>query len=274
MGTAASPKKAATTQSWGPEAEELWAALTDRKRCGLLLGCPFAEELVALGPEVAAQAAARLASNGGDRHWRFALARALTRSRHPGVQAWQAQALSHRQWILRAYGAVGIGRNSPETFRSQNTEWAQKETHPGAQLGILWGATLARIKDARKSLVQRISNLPSGPDIRLELLAMDATRQMSLVECLPTVRNMLQHPNFFVTRDAIITLKSLLDHTSIPLLIPLLSHERELVRKPALETLKKLTGLRNKYSQKAFESWCSEHCDPKWPRPETPAAPP
>jgi len=176
------------------------------------------------------------------------------------------EALSHNQWLIRAYASAGLGRNDEKSFVKLAGALLQKERNPGARIGILWGLTLAREKTARSRLSQAISTLRGGPDIRVELVALDAVRNLSLVETLPFVRQMLTHANFFVIRDAAKTIQSLLDRRSIPLLIPLLSHERKLVRDEALAALKRLTSQRNKRTRAAFERWCTKNCDPTWPR--------
>ena len=165
---------------------------------------------------------------------------------------------------------MGLGRNKPDQFRERAEKLLEVEKHTGVQLGILWGMTLARSKGARQRLTERMTRLPASADIRVELLALDATRHLSLVEALPSVRTMLNHPNFFVVRDAVQTVQSLLDHRSIPLIIPLISHERKLVRDVVLATLKRLTGHRNKHTRADFERWCKEHCDPEWLKPTPP----
>jgi HEAT repeat protein len=283
-GTESSPERASATPAGGdaevaaaagategrPATEEeklLWKELLDRSRCGLLPGCDAAWKLVALGPDVAARAAVRLEADKSDRQWKVELARALSRVRDDRIRNWQRRALADPLWPIRAYAAVGLGRSRDPEFVSAAKDQLARERHPGMRVAILWALALARDQEARPRLVRMMAGLPATPDIRIDLVAMEAVADLTLTETLPDVRSRLEHSNLFVLRAAARTVKALLDRSSIPLLIALLDHETELVRNAALDTLRYFTGQKHRTTREAFERWCEQYCKADWPRP-------
>ncbi len=269
--TGAAPAPAMPSASAEPGSEEeklLWEEILDRGKCGLLPECEAAKELVALGPDAAARAAARIQADKSDRQWKLELARELSHVRDDRVHHWQRQALADPLWPVRAYAAVGLGRVHDPEFVAAARDHLKKERLPGMRVAIWWALALAREPDARLSLVRLIAGLPRLPDIRVDLIALEAVADLRLTEALPDVRARLQHSNLFVLRAAARTVQQLLDKSSIPSLIPLLDHETELVRNAALDTLRQFTGQKHRRTSEAFGKWCDQYCKPEWPRPE------
>ena len=272
-GSAPPARLPASTEPSGDEEKRLWQEILDRGKCGLLPGCDAAKKLVALGPDAAARAAARIKADKSDRQWRLELARELSRVRDDRVRNWQREALADPLWPVRAYAAVGLGRAHDAEFISAARDHLKKEGLPGMRVAIWWALALAREPDARLSLVRLIAGLPRLPDIRIDLIALEAVADLRLTEALPDVRARLGHSNLFVLRAAARTVEVLLDKSSIPLLIPLLDHETELVRNAALDTLRRFTGQKHRKTAEQFDKWCAQYCRPDWPRPKGAEAP-
>ncbi len=227
----------------------------------------MADELIALGPDTAARALSRIRASRSDRHWRISLARALRSVTDERVQRWQRDAIGSEIWPIRAYAAVGLGRTGDAAFRSAARQRLDVETHPGARLGVLWGLAAGHDARARADLADDISRLRPTPDIRVDLLALDAISELKLVDRLAFVRARLGHENPFVLRAALDAVDALLDRTSFALIVPLVEHELSFVRDRAVDVLRRFTGMRHHTKRRAFERWCREHCLPEWARP-------
>jgi len=265
--TVATPAKDNQPTTVDLKAQELWLKVRDRQKCNLLNGCDVVEQLVALSPDIAANAALKVLKAGKNQHWRISLLRAMRTVRDDRIRTIQWKLLEAKVWPIRAYAAVGLGFNRHPDFVQHSARLIEQEPHPGARIGWLWGMLLARKKDARKQLIAHIRSISDSRDIRIHLIAMDAIREARLVELLPTVHAWLGHWNLFVAREAVRTVDSLLDRTSIPRLISLLDHPSPPVKKESLSVLRKLTGLRHRTSQASFESWCAKFCKDHWPKP-------
>tara|TARA_B100000029_G_C17579896_1_gene959313 strand:+ start:2152 stop:2547 length:396 start_codon:yes stop_codon:yes gene_type:complete len=122
-----------------------------------------------------------------------------------------------------------------------------------------------RQKECREELRKNIEMTPDTQDIRIHLMALDAVRELRLVESLPIVRRWLTHSNLFVRRSAVRTSRALLDRPSIPALIQLLGQEETQLKTEVLDLLQEFTGLKHARDKKAFVQWCERYCLQTWP---------
>lgn len=268
---AAPPADAEKVSSHKQELEEKaarqWLRLQARQTCNLLNGCPPAEALVSMGPDVAAQAATQIVGRKRAPHWRVELLRALRFVRDHRVQSAQTKMLHDQAWLIRAYAAVGLGYARDKVFREKLKDFVEAEVNYGAKIGYFWALTTLDPREGRAKLIEHLSVLPESRDIRVHLVALDAIRSLKLVELRGQVRSWLNHRNFFVVRDAVRTVSDLHDRSGIPLLIPLLDHQQPMVRRESLSCLQRFTGLKHARKRPAFEKWCEEHCHSEWERP-------
>jgi len=254
------PSKESVLETKEKRAAELWKQVRGRQTCNLLNGCTPAKKLVALGPDVAAQVALKITKIRQAKHWRISLLRELRFTRDIRVQAAQIQMLRDKSWPIRTYAAVGLGYSRDKRFIDKIKDGLTTEPHYAVLLGYLWALTTNDPRLGRSSIVEHLKTFQETPDIRIHLVAMDSIRSLKLVEVREQVRGWLKHPNFFVVRDAILTVLDLHDRSAIPILIDLIEHEQPMVKREALRCLRKFTGLKHAHKAPAFKAWCEKHC--------------
>ncbi len=261
--TSPSPNIAPTSRDQLEEdSARQWKLLQARQTCNLLNGCQPAKDIVALGPDVAAQAATNIIGLKQAPFWRIELLRSLRFVRDHRVQSAQKKMLHDKAWPIRAYAAVGLGYARDHTFFKKLKSLSGVESNYGAQIGYLWALTTMDPRLGRTKLVEHLMVLPESRDIRVHLVALDAIRSIKLVELRTQVHSWLKHRNFFVIRDAVRTVSDLHDRSAIPLLIPLLDHEQPMVQRASLACLRRFTGLKHARKKPAFEKWCEKFCRP------------
>ncbi len=246
-------------------AKAIWTQIQIKQNCNLLTGCPLADELVSLGTRVRVHAAEKLVGLKNTPHWRIAVLRSLRMARDRRIQEIQHILLRDKSWIIRSYAAVGLGYARDPEFRENAKKFLQSERHPGLRTALLWACSIHPDLGCREELVKHIKNTPYTQDIRIHLLALDAIRELRLVESLPTVRVWISHPNLFVRRNAVRTAGALLDRPSIPTLIQLLGQEETRLKTEILDLLRKFTGLKHARNKEAFVQWCARYCSETWP---------
>jgi hypothetical protein len=214
---------------------------------------------VALGPKACSTIHEIYQASSSDKHWRFRLIEAISRSKSSQAGKLLGNILANDKLsAAKIEAALGIGRlrakgQLPIVLAA--AEQLNPEQHRGPLLAV--GYALARL-GREQGLKIIVDNLVVPKEsYRWDQLrpGVYAAGKLKLRALRPRIEQIAERADPFVRREAVIALERMRDRKAIPALIKGLKDRVPGVRNAAQHALVALTGFRHKHGYEQWHRW-------------------
>ncbi len=242
--------------------------LTDRHKCNRISGCPPATSVLSHGPDAVEPILKLLAANPrANGYWVTKLIQLLGQIESPAVIAPLERMLSDKRWDVPIRAAQSLGRRKSSGSLSALTtllERANKDKNVALSGAARYALSQVSPdpRTHRKALADLVpatsGALGAIPAPVLDIL-IELVRDARLPHALPGVRQAALHTNRFVREQALLTLAALQDTGGVPFALHRLDDPLPSIRRQALATLQRITGIRTMHNITQWRAWAKRH---------------